>query len=132
MLSAAVCEEWLLGSLFGHPDFFAVLKKEAVTEDDFVTDWGKRMFRIISDVAAQNDELDLMSLGGLITADEMSRLASVITRDGSMIRTKEQFAELIASLRSEKQKQILSSENVKQMDDQSLSALIEKLGKEKK
>lgn len=132
MLSAAVCEEWLLGSLFGHPDFFAVLKKESVTQDDFVTDWGKKMFKIVLSAAERNLELDLLSLSGELSADEMSRLASVITRDGSYINTKEQFSELVSSLRSEKQKQMLSKENLKQMDDESLKDLIEKLGKEKK
>ena len=132
MLSAAVCEEWLLGALFGHPDFFAILKKEAVTEQDFVTDWGKKMFLLISEKAEQNGELDLLSLSGALTPDEMSRLASIITKDGSMLHTKEQFSELIGALRQEKHKQNLSAENIKQMDDESLKELIEKLGKEKK
>jgi len=132
MLSAAVCEEWLLGALFTHPDFFAVLKKENVTSEDFVTDWGKKMFSLALEVYDKNRELDLMSMGGDLTADEMSRLASIITRDGSYINTREQFSELILSLKSEKQKQILSNDNIKQMDDDSLKDLIEKLGKDKK
>ena len=73
-----------------------------------------------------------MGLGAELTADEMARLASVITRSGSYVRTREQFSELIASLRAENRKQALSSENVRQMDDESLKALIEKLGNEKK
>ena len=132
MLSAAVCEEWLLGALFTHPDFFTALKKEAVTSEDFVTDWGKKMFSLALEVYEKNRELDLMSMGGALTADEMSRLASIITRDGSYINTREQFSELITSLRNEKQKQVYSNDNIKQMDDESLKDLIEKIGKDKK
>ena len=132
MLSAAVCEEWLLGSLFGHPDFFTLLKKEGLSENDFVTDWGKKMFKLISEEFERSREPDLMGLGASLTPDEMARLASVITRSGSFVRTREQFCELIASLRAEGRRQALSSENVKQMDDESLKQLIEKLGNEKK
>jgi DNA primase len=132
MLSAAVCEEWLLGSLFGHPDFFTLLKKEGLSENDFVTDWGKKMFKLISEEFGRSREPDLMGLGASLTPDEMARLASVITRSGSYVRTREQFCELIASLRAEGRRQALSSENVKQMDDESLKQLIEKLGNEKK
>lgn len=132
LLSAAVCEEWLLGSLLYNPDFLKILDKNSVTSQDFVTDWGKKMYETILSVANECDTLDLMSLGSRITPEEMGRLASIITRDGSRIRTGEQFEEIIASLRSEKDKQALSGENVKDMDDESLMALIEKLGKDKK
>ncbi len=132
MLSAAVCEEWLLGSLFGHPDFFTVLKKEGLSDSDFVTDWGKKMFNLISEEFERTREPDLMGLGASLSADEMARLASVITRSGSYVRTREQFTELIVSLRAESRKQALSGESLAQMDDESLKALIEKLGNEKK
>ena len=132
MLSAAVCEEWLLGSLFGHPDFLTLLENEGISENDFVTDWGKKMFSVISATAKTSQILDLFSLGDKITSEEMGRLASVITRDGSFVNTREQFLELVASLRSEKNKQAMSGENLKQMDDAELSALIEKLKADKK
>lgn len=132
LLSAAVCEEWLLGSLFGHPDYLEILKKEGVSGDDFVTDWGKKMYSAVISAAETSDTLDLMALSGSLTPDEMSRMAAVITKGGSSIRTQEQFLELVDSLRAEKQKQRLSGENVKQMDDEELSALIKKLGQEKK
>lgn len=132
MLSAAVCEEWLLGALFTHPDFFSILKKENVTSEDFITDWGKKMFLSAQEVQKKNSELDLMSFSGILSPDEMSRLASIITRDGSYIRTKEQFSELIISLKEEKKKQVLTSDNIKTMDDESLSDLIKQLGKDKK
>jgi len=109
-----------------------IIDKHAVTDDDFVTDWGKKMFKIILPVAKESDTLDLMSLGTLISPDEMARLASVITRDGSYIRTGEQFEEVIFSLRAERDKALLSGENIKSMDDKSLSDLIEKIGKDKK
>lgn len=132
MLSAAVCEEWLLGALFTHPDFFSILKKENVTSEDFITDWGKKMFLSAQEVQKKNSELDLMSFSGILSPDEMSRLASIITRDGSYIRTKEQFSELIISLKEEKKKQAFTSDNIKTMDDESLSDLIKQLGKDKK
>lgn len=132
MLSAAVCEEWLLGALFTHPDFFSILKKENVTSEDFITDWGKKMFLSVQEVQKKNSELDLMSFSGILSPDEMSRLASIITRDGSYIRTKEQFSELIISLKEEKKKQAFTSDNIKTMDDESLSDLIKQLGKDKK
>ena len=132
MLSAAVCEEWLLGALFTHPDFFSILKKENVTSEDFITDWGKKMFLSAHEVYDKNRELDLMSFSGILNPDEMSRLASIITRDGNYIRTREQFAELIISLKEEKKKQALTSDNIKTMDDESLNDLIKQLGKDKK
>lgn len=132
LLSAAVCEEWLLGSLFGHPDFLTTIKKENLTQDDFITDWGKKMFEIITKTSQEVSNLDLMSLSDKLTTDEMSRMASIITRDGSMITTKEQFLELISTLRQEKQKQNLSGENIKNLGDDELGALIEKLKQDKK
>ena len=109
-----------------------VLKKEQVTAGDFVTDWGKKMYSLISEEFERTREPDLMGLGASLSPDEMARLAAVITRSGSYVRTREQFTELIASLRAENRKQALSSENLAQMDDESLKALIEKLGNEKK
>ena len=132
LLSAAVCEEWLLGSLFGHPDFLNVLKKEKISGDDFITEWGKKTYCAIIEAAQMSQTLDLMAMGSLVTPQEMSRLAEVSFKSGANIRTQEQFCELIESLRNEKRKQSLSGENVKQMDDEALSALIEKLSKDKK
>lgn len=132
LLSAAVCEEWLLGSLFGHPDFLNILKKEGISGDDFITEWGKKTYSAILEVAEMSQTLDLMAMGSLVTPQEMSRLAEVSFKSGANIRTQEQFYELIESLRNEKQKQSLSGENVKQMDDEALSRLIAKLSKDKK
>lgn len=132
LLSAAVCEEWLLGSLFGHPDFLNILKKEEISGDDFITEWGKKTYSAILKAAEMSQTLDLMAMGSLVTSQEMSRLAQVAIKGGANIRTQEQFYELIESLRNEKHKQSLSGENVKQMDDEALSALIEKLSKDKK
>ena len=132
MLSASVCEEWLLGALFGHPDFFSLLKSEGISADDFITDWGKKMFSVIAEVFEKNEHLDLMALGEYVSANEMGRLAAIITKDGSMITTREQFSELIKNLKNEKNKISLSSENVKALDDESLNELIKKIGQEKK
>lgn len=132
LLSAAVCEEWLLGSLFGHPDFLNILKKEGISGDDFITEWGKKTYLAILKAAETSQTLDLMAMGSLVTSQEMSRLAEVSFKGGANIRTQEQFYELIESLRNEKNKLSLSGENVKQMDDEALCALIEKLSKDKK
>ena len=132
LLSAAVCEEWLLGSLFGHPDFLNILKKEKISGDDFITEWGKKTYSAILEAAETSHTLDLMAMGSLVSPQEMSRLAQVSLKGGANIRTPEQFYELIESLRNEKRKQSLSGENVKQMDDEALSQLIEKLSKDKK
>lgn len=132
LLSAAVCEEWLLGSLFGHPDFLNILKKEGISGDDFITEWGKKTYLAILKAAETSQTLDLMAMGSLVTSQEMSRLAEVSFKGGANIRTQEQFCELIESLRNEKNKLSLSGENVKQMDDEALCALIEKLSKDKK
>ncbi len=132
LLSAAVCEEWLLGSLFGHPDFLNILKKEKVSGDDFITEWGKKMYSAIISAAEKSDTLDLMALSGSLLPEETARLAAIITKGGSSITTQEQFSELICSLRQEKQKQNLSGDSIRQMDDDELSALIKKLGQDKK
>lgn len=132
LLSAAICEEWLLGSLFGHPDFLNILKKEEISGDDFITEWGKRTYSMILKAAETSQTLDLMAMGSLVTSQEMSRLAEISVKGGANIRTQEQFYELIESLRNEKRKQSLTGENVKQMDDEALYALIEKLSKDKK
>lgn len=132
LLSASICEEWILGSLFGHPDFFSLLKKEGIATEDFITDWGKKMFSVISEVFEKNEVLDLMSLGSQLTSEEMGRLAAIITKDGSMITTREQFSELIQNLKAEKNKLSLTSENVKALDDESLNELIKKIGQQKK
>ena len=131
LLSAAICEEWLLGSLFGHPDFLNILKKEGISGDDFITEWGKNTYSAILKAAEMSQTLDLMAMGGLVTSDEMSRLAEISVKGGANIRTQEQFCELIKSLRAEKQKQKLSGESIKQMDDEALSDLIKKLSEDK-
>lgn len=132
LLSAAVCEEWILGSLFCHPDFYKILKNEQIDSSSFVTDWGKKMFTVIENVVTSSDTLDLMSLSGVLSPDEMSRMAEVITKDGSRINTSEQFSELIESLKKEKRKQSISGDSIKMLDDQSLKNLIEEISKDKK
>ena len=112
---AVEIEERILGILLLFPDEFA--KCDAISKDDFVTDFSARVFGEISSLYSDN-VTDLSELNGTFTPEEMSRIfdmrfrRSELSSNGTIA-----LNEQIAALKKEKARIMVKSNNISSDDD---------------
>jgi len=98
---AARLEEEILGILMLHPEYVSVeVGTGSLSEDDFVTDLGRRLFAFIR----HKVELDGFSIGILseaFTADEVSRAVSMQTARRDLSNDTEAYKTYCTSLKNE-------------------------------
>lgn len=81
-LKAAKAEEAIIGILLLHPEYISEMRKKGTLplESDFFTEFGKKVFSLMSELSMTDNFSDSM-LGESLTPDEMSRLEKIkITR----------------------------------------------------
>ncbi|MBO4217149.1 MAG: DNA primase [Clostridia bacterium] len=74
VLKAARAEEAILGILILQPENMQLISRGEtdLSENDFVTDFGKRVFRALGELSGEGDVIGPMN--GIFTSDEMSRI----------------------------------------------------------
>ena len=111
--SAARFEESVLGMLLVYPEYCTYIKGEnpKLTEEDFFTEFGQRVFRYIFDIAtAENSDDTEANLNEVFTPDEVGRITKM--KVGRMLLSDNStsvFEEMITSL-----KKAVSSHRAKQ------------------
>jgi len=97
-------EEEIIGILMLHPEYVTLdVGDTAVSEDDFFTDLGKRLFAFIK----KKTELDGFSVGALseeFSHDEVSRAVSMQTARRDLSNDSEAYKNYVRSLKSETSK----------------------------
>lgn len=71
---AAAAEEMLTALLIAHPDMYDRINGE-ISPDDFVTDFGKRLFGDVCEALSDGGVFNMASLGGSYTPAEMGHIA---------------------------------------------------------
>lgn len=67
-------EEMLIALLMAHPDLFETVSAE-IREDEFLSEFSKRVYRAVSELLAERRTVDLSALGGEFSPKEMGYLA---------------------------------------------------------
>lgn len=102
MPRVARLEETVLGLLQLYPEYrtCAIGASPILSEEDFLTDLGKRVFRFLSDAEAQ-DGFDSAMLDAAFTPDEVGRIAGMrVSRLRLSDNGREVFDECVASLKA--------------------------------
>ena len=106
-LRAASAEEAVLGLLLLYPEYrdSVVSGKRVLTEDDFFTAFGKRVFARIMELCREAGGYSDVSLGETFNPDEMGRIQRMIRSRAALSENgSEVFDAAIALLRGERQK----------------------------
>ena len=77
-LRAAKTEETLLGLMMFREENIRAASRENLTEDDFVTDFNRRVFGKIMEVYRDGGRFDVGRMNEFFTPDEMSRISKMI------------------------------------------------------
>ncbi|MBR6917510.1 MAG: DNA primase [Clostridia bacterium] len=125
---AAKLEETALGIMLICPEFIQKNKKmKYLTSDDFITDYGKRLFGIMMGTG-EDDEFDFSVLNEKFTPDEVSRAQKLITSRMKLSNTDDVFREAAEALRAEASR--INNKTDESTDDD-ITAFIKKRREEK-
>ena len=102
-LHAAAAEETLIASLINNPSYYKQLKNE-VSESDFVTDFNRKVFSVISERLSEGKPIDLSFLTPYFTDEEMSAVARIATLTQNLSNTAGECMDCIRVIRNEKSK----------------------------
>ena len=109
---AASAEEKILGILLLHPEYLRELERWNVlpSEDDFFTEFGKRIYRLMRSF---DGEFDISRLGEGLTVEEVDRLQKLrMSREALADNKLETLLEFIEALRASNDKNELSLEEL--------------------
>ena len=124
---AVEIEERVLGIILLFPEEFS--KCDAITEDDFVTAFSKRVFKEVTKLYKDNNT-DISSLNEMFSPEEMSRIFDMRHRRSELSANGTQaLNEQITALKNEKAKLSVKKNNISSDDD--LMDLISKARKDK-
>lgn len=122
-------EKGVISYLSRHPDEYENVR-QTVTADDFVTELNKKIFTLYMDQLSSGDNTDIMSVQGGLTADEMGRVAQIVSEAEELAPDRRAFDDYVSVLKkyADKARQKPAS----QMTDNDLVELQKKLRTVKK
>ncbi len=120
---AAKAEEILLSSLMLNPDFYRKIKDD-LSEDLFVTDFNKRVYKALSSRLEDGRSIELSMFCSEFTPEEMGRLAQFEAMGGTISNTVAECNDCIKVLKQEKAKAV--SSDVTQLSDDEFRKLFKK------
>lgn len=120
---AAKAEETLLSSLMLNPDFYRKIKDE-LSEDLFVTDFNKRVYKALSSRLDDGRSVELSMFCAEFTPEEMGRIAQFEAMGGTISNTVAECNDCIKVLKQEKSKS--SAVNAAELSDDEFRKLFKK------
>lgn len=131
-LRAANAEETLLSSLMRNPDFYKKIK-DKICADDFVTDFNRKLFSLITERIEEGLGTDLTSLGNSgLTIEEMDALKAIEMKASTLSHTIKECLDCISIIKEEKEKAESGSVSAADMDNDDYLEAFSKLAKKKK
>ncbi len=98
---AARLEDTVLGMMLSCGEFIKKTAREKLlTEDDFITDYGRRLFGIMMGTD-ESEQFDFSVLNEKMTADEVSRAQRLITERMKLSNTDDVFTDNVRALKEE-------------------------------
>lgn len=115
---AARLEEMVLGMMLSCPEFIKkVYEKKTLSEEDFSTEYGKKLFGIIIDSYSEAMVFDTAVLSEKMTGDEVSRAFRLMADRMKLQNTDEIFDETSAALKKETSKKAGSGVSSESLDE---------------
>ncbi len=123
---ACAAEESILSTLFIYPSLFT---GSNISEDAFVTDFNRRIFRRLSEILNSGMQPDIGQFSGVFSPDEMGDVVMIFNKRPSGDTAAKELADSIYVLNSEKSK--VTTVEPSSMTDVEWAESIKKLGKSK-
>ena len=104
---AARAEEVILGLLLARQEHRKKLKDGVLelSADDFVTDFGKKVFNVINEGTESTGVFDIYSCGDMFSVDEMGRITKmVVAREVLTVNDENVLMDAVKALKSESEK----------------------------
>lgn len=122
-LRAANAEETLIASLMRNPDFFAKIK-DKITADDFLTDFNRKVFSVISERINSSLTADFASLvNSGFSVEEMDALKAIEMRGTNLSHTLRECLDCIEVIHEEKEKKQNAATPVSELTDEEFRGL---------
>ena len=128
-LKEALAEERLIGILLKNPDYHGdILGK--IRPEDFVTDFNREIFSVISDRLGQNRSVELIALSEQLSEEQMAKVAQVLADSASTCATRKEAMDYVETILAGKNRK--SAAEVQQMDREALKDYVAQMAKRKK
>lgn len=125
-LRCANAEEALLSSLMRNPDFWDKIKDE-ISPDDFITDFNKRLFNIITDRISQGLNIDLSLIAdSTFTIEEIDAIKSIEMKSENLNHSVKECRDCIEVIKQEKTKAEKTSVDVSALSDEDFMNLFKR------
>lgn len=118
-------EETLLANILRNPDFLRDIK-DKVSQEDFQTDFNRRVFKSLSEKIENSESTDISALSENFSLQEMGRISKLLNRGEMVSNTKEECEDCINVLKEEKTKY---KKDVSQMSDEEFARIFKELSK---
>ena len=114
---AAKAEEMLIALLMANPELYKFVS-EKISFEDFVTDFNKRIFKIIVERISEGKSPEISYLYGSLTDDEISAVAKIQTISYTLKNVEDECADCINIILDEKNKKNLKEKSVEDITDE--------------
>lgn len=91
-------EQGIIRYLFMNPDRYGEICKK-ISPDDFVTDFNRKVFKIISEKIRDHMEISLTLLNSEFSADEMGKITEIIAKNREIAITEKEVSDFIDVLK---------------------------------
>ncbi|NLA76277.1 MAG: DNA primase [Clostridiales bacterium] len=125
LLRAAKAEEILLATVMNNPDFLKSIEQK-IKPADFVTDFNRRVFEVLSERISSGKGTELTYLSGEFSPDEMGAVARILSLGSTVSNTVRECDDCIKVISEEKNKAY--AVNPAQLGDEEFRRLFEKQG----
>lgn len=115
-------ERGIIAFMFHSPDMFAEIEK-TITADDFPTAFNRRVFAAAADCIKSGENLDISSIGGEFTADEMGRITGICKQGDMLPYSLDRLRDYLSKLVKLREKQ--REKPPAEMSDEEMLAIIE-------
>lgn len=127
-LRCAKAEEGLIALLMLNPDYYSYVGQRLKPED-FVTDFNRRVYIAVTGLIIDKKNVDLTSVSGFFTPEEMGRIAGIQTLCSKSSNTLEECNDYISVILEEKEKMALQKPS--EMSAEGISRAFERLAAKK-
>lgn len=119
-------EEALLSSLMRNPDFWSKIKDE-ITPDDFITDFNRRLFQIITERIDNGANLDLSLIAdSSFSLEEVDAIKTIEMKSENLNHSIKECRDCIDVIKTEKEKSKNMSINVSELSDEDFMNLFKR------
>ncbi len=115
-------ERGIIAFMFHSPDMFAEIEK-TITAGDFPTAFNRRVFVAAADCIKSGENLDISSIGGEFTADEVGRITGICKQGDMLPYSLDRLRDYLSKLVKLREKQ--HEKPPAEMSDEEMLAIIE-------